>query len=386
MPERVIRWDAGYRQVKNICSMIIVSHILATIAVCDRIKIKNANTNLDIAFCPSSLLNSLMTLIHIPKSWEISEREVTPETIFMNRRRFVTSLIGVGLSASLLPLTGCNSNSESISQSSPGLNHVYPGLNRNPNFAQVDRPITEEDLATKYNNFYEYGGTKSIWQSAQRLPLDNWKVEVSGLVKNPRTYDLDDLEKKFPIEERVYRFRCVEAWAMVVPWVGFPMKLLMADVEPLSNAKFVRFTSFYDPKITKGPGILSQFYPWPYTEGLRIEEMANDLAFFATGIYGKSLPKQNGAPLRQVIPWKYGFKGAKSIVKIEFVEKQPETFWHKISPNEYGFEANVNPEKPHPRWSQATERIVGPGSSFSWETRPTIVYNGYGEYVASLYA
>jgi len=326
-----------------------------------------------------------MTLIRIPKSWEIPEREVTPESFFINRRRFMTNLIGAGLTASLLPLTGCDNDSSSKLATGQLSTKTFPTLTRNPNFAQVDRPITEEDLATKYNNFYEYGGTKSIWQEAQNLPLENWKVEVSGLVKNPRIYDIDDLQKKFPLEERVYRFRCVEAWAMVVPWVGFPMKLLMADVEPTSQAKFVRFTSFYDPKITKGNGIFSQFYPWPYKEGLRIEEMANDLAFFAMGIYGKELPKQNGAPLREVIPWKYGFKGAKSIVKIEFVEEKPATFWNTLSPNEYGFEANVNPEKPHPRWSQATERIVGPGSSFSWETRPTIIYNGYGEYVASLY-
>jgi sulfoxide reductase catalytic subunit YedY len=327
----------------------------------------------------------VMPLIRIPKSWEIPERAVTPESFFINRRRFMTNLIGAGLTASLLPLTGCNNDSNSKLATGQLSTKIFPNFTRNPNFAQVDRPITEEDLATKYNNFYEYGGTKSIWQEAQNLPLENWKVEVSGLVKNPRTYDLDDLQKKFPLEERIYRFRCVEAWAMVVPWVGFPMKLLMADVEPTSQAKFVRFTSFYDRKITKGNGIFSQFYPWPYNEGLRIEEMANDLAFFAMGIYGKELPKQNGAPLREVIPWKYGFKGAKSIVKIEFVEEKPATFWNTLSPNEYGFEANVNPEKPHPRWSQATERIVGPGSSFSWETRPTIIYNGYGEYVASLY-
>ncbi|OCQ97988.1 mononuclear molybdenum enzyme YedY [Oscillatoriales cyanobacterium USR001] len=327
-----------------------------------------------------------MPLIRVPKSWEIPDREITPETFFLNRRRFMTNLIGAGLTASLLPLTGCDNDSNSKLANGQFSTKAFPDLTRNPNFAQVDRPITEEDLATKYNNFYEYGGTKSIWKEAQKLPLENWQVEVTGLVKNPRIYDIDELPKKFPIEERVYRFRCVEAWAMVVPWVGFPMKLLMADVEPTSKAKFVRFTSFYDAKITKGNGFFSQFYPWPYKEGLRIEEMANELAFFAIGIYGKDLPKQNGAPLREVIPWKYGFKGAKSIVKIEFVEEQPATFWNTLSPNEYGFEANVNPEKPHPRWSQATERIVGPGSSFSWETRPTIIYNGYGEYVANLYA
>jgi len=193
-------------------------------------------------------------------------------------------------------------------------------------------------------------------------------------------------KKKFPLEERIYRFRCVEAWAMVIPWIGFPMKLLIADVEPTSKAKYVRFTSFYDPEITKGPGFWADGYPWPYTEGLRIDEMANELAFFAMGMYDKSLPKQNGAPLREVIPWKYGFKGAKSIVKIEFLEQRPATFWNTLIPNEYGFEANVNPEVPHPRWSQAMERIVSEGASWSWEKRPTLLYNGYGEYVSYLYS
>lgn len=326
-----------------------------------------------------------MPLIRVPKSWEIPEPQITPETLFLNRRRFMKSLIGAGTTAALLPLTGCQNSADSQGVADANSLQIYTDLTRNPNFSQVDWPILEEELATKYNNFYEYGGTKSIWKEAQALPTENWQVEVTGLVKNPRTYDLDDLQKKFPKEERVYRFRCVEAWAMVVPWVGFPMRLLMADVEPTSQAKFVRFTSFYDPKITKGTGLFSQFYPWPYTEGLRIEEMANELAFFATGMYGKSLPKQNGAPLREVIPWKYGFKGAKSIVKIEFVEKQPATFWNTLSPNEYGFEANVNPEKPHPRWSQATEKMVSSGSSWSWQTRPTLLYNGYEQYVGMLY-
>lgn len=327
-----------------------------------------------------------MSLIRIKKTWEIPEREVTPEAVYLNRRRFMKSLIGVGLSGAALSLVGCEGNERSLADSGSNSLQSYPNLTRNPAFDQLQRPITPEDLATKYNNFYEFGGTKSIWEAAQALPTENWKVEVSGLVKNPRIFDIDDLQKKFPLEERVYRFRCVEAWSMVVPWVGFPMKLLMADVEPTSKAKFVRFMSFYDPKITKGPGFWASSYPWPYTEGLRIDEMANELAFFATGMYGKQLPKQNGAPLRQVIPWKYGFKGAKSIVKIEFVEQQPATFWNTLGPNEYGFEANVNPNKPHPRWSQATERVVGNGSSWSWEKRPTLLYNGYEEYVANLYS
>ena len=173
---------------------------------------------------------------------------------------------------------------------------------------------------------------------------------------------------------------------MVVPWIGFPMRLLLEEVEPTAKAKFVRFNSFYDPQITSGPVWPPGNRPWPYTEGLRIEEMANDLAFFAVGIYGRTLPKQHGAPIRMVVPWKYGFKGAKSVVKIEFVEEQPATFWNTLAPNEYGFESNVNPNVPHPRWSQATERLVGTGShAYDWERQPTLAYNGYGEYVANLY-
>ncbi|MCL2923074.1 MAG: protein-methionine-sulfoxide reductase catalytic subunit MsrP [Trichodesmium sp. MAG_R04] len=328
-----------------------------------------------------------MPLIRIKKPWEISEKETTPEKVYLNRRQFMKHLIGVGISATALStLTSCDNNS-TISPISgavtlPNISNFAP----NPNFAQVQRPITDKTLATKYNNFYEFGGNKSIWENAQTLPTENWKVEVTGLVKNARIYDIDELQKKFPLEERIYRFRCVEAWAMVIPWIGFPMKLLIADVEPTSKAKYVRFTSFYDPEITKGPGFWANGYPWPYTEGLRIDEMANELAFFAMGMYDKSLPKQNGAPLREVIPWKYGFKGAKSIVKIEFLEQRPATFWNTLIPNEYGFEANVNPEVPHPRWSQAMERIVSEGASWSWEKRPTLLYNGYGEYVSYLYS
>lgn len=328
-----------------------------------------------------------MPLIRIKKSWEIPETKITPETTYLNRRRFMKNLIGVGISATALStLTSCGRNSKTSLTSEAVTLPMTGKFTINPNFSQVDRPITDEALATKYNNFYEFGGNKSIWQAAQALPTENWKVEVTGLVKNPRIYDIDELQKKFPLEERIYRFRCVEAWAMVIPWLGFPMKLLMADVEPTSKAKYVRFTSFYDAEITKGPGFWANGYPWPYTEGLTIDEMANELAFFAVGMYGKSLPKQNGAPLRQVIPWKYGFKGAKSIVKIEFIESRPATFWNTLVPNEYAFEANVNPNVPHPRWSQATERVLSEGASWSWEKIPTLPYNGYGEYVASLYS
>ena len=328
-----------------------------------------------------------MAIIRIRKTWEIPERDVTPESVFFNRRRFLKTLVGASIGGAILGMNGCSKSEEVNLDLAKTLD--LPKLNsikRNPAFAEIDRPITAETLAGQYNNFYEFGSGKSIWQAAQALPTDDWKVEVTGLVKNPQTYDLDDLQKKFALEERIYRFRCVEAWSMAVPWIGFPMRELMAAVEPTSQAKYVRFISYYDPKITIGPfWTLGKKLPWPYTEGLRLDEMANELAFFAVGIYGHLLPKQHGAILREVIPWKYGFKGAKSIAKIEFVEKQPATFWHTLVPNEYDFEANVNPTKPHPRWSQATEKFIGKGPNFDWEKRATLPYNGYGEYVASLY-
>ncbi|MGB7445403.1 MAG: protein-methionine-sulfoxide reductase catalytic subunit MsrP [Coleofasciculaceae cyanobacterium] len=328
-----------------------------------------------------------MTIIRVAKSWEIPESEATSESAYVNRRRFLKTLIGAGIGASIMPIVGCQQSSTEVPKAlAASLDQTSLKVKTNSAFAKVDRPITDELLAGQYNNFYEFGGNKSIWPEAQALPTEDWKVEVTGLVKNPRTYDLDDLKTKFPLEERIYRFRCVEAWSMVLPWIGFPMKSLIADVEPTSQAKFVRFTSYYNPEITKGPSFHLGSLPWPYTEGLRLEEMANELAFFAVGIYGHTLPKQHGAPIRAVLPWKYGFKGAKSIVKVEFLATQPATYWNTIDSHEYGFEANVNPNKPHPRWSQATEKFISQGPNLSWERRETFPYNGYGEYVASLYA
>ncbi|MBD2003179.1 MULTISPECIES: protein-methionine-sulfoxide reductase catalytic subunit MsrP [Cyanophyceae] len=325
-----------------------------------------------------------MAIIRIPESWEIPEREVTSEAAFFNRRRFLKSLIGASVGATILPILGCDDSSENMALEKT-LNTAKLKANVNPAFSAVDRPVTDQSLAGQYNNFYEFGGTKSIWPAAQALPTDDWKIEVSGLVKNPRTYDLDDIKKTFPLEERIYRFRCVEAWSMVIPWIGFGMRELIAAVEPTSQAKFVRFTSYYDKNITTGPSFHLGKLPWPYTEGLRLDEMANKLAFFAVGVYDHILPKQHGAPLRAVLPWKYGFKGAKSIAKIEFLDTQPATFWNTLDSHEYDFEANVNPTKPHPRWSQATEKFVSKGPKLTWEKRPTLPYNGYGEYVASLY-
>lgn len=324
-----------------------------------------------------------MVLIRIPPSWQLPERAVTPESAFLNRRRFLKLGAGAGIGASLA-LVGCRSQAttEAALLGTQALEAV-PNLE----FANAGRPLTSELVAATYNNFYEFGGTKTIWQKAQALPTDPWTVEVTGLVNQPRTYDLDDLLTQFPIEERIYRFRCVEAWAMVVPWLGFPMRAILRAADPTPEAKFVRFTSYFDSQVTRGPGFPpTQFLPFPYTEGLRIEEMANDLAFFAVGIYGHTLPKQHGAPIRAVLPWKYGFKGAKSIVKIEFIATQPATYWNTISPGEYKFAANVEPQVPHPRWSQEKERLISADDQFSWEEVPTVQYNGYGEYVADLYA
>ncbi|MGG6295958.1 protein-methionine-sulfoxide reductase catalytic subunit MsrP [Leptolyngbya sp. AN02str] len=325
-----------------------------------------------------------MVFIHIPKPWQLPEFKVSHEAAFYNRRRFLKGVVGVGIASTVLPLTSCD---RSTRQTTDPLQGVIPlRAPQNPNFTDAGRPLTNELFAATYNNFYEFGSSKNIWPAAQSLPTNPWTVEVSGLVKNPKTYDLDDL-MQFPLEERIYRFRCVEAWAMVVPWLGFPMRLMLEAAEPLSTAKFVRFTSFYDRDITTGPSFPpSQFLPWPYTEGLRVDEMANDLAFFAIGAYGHTLPKQHGAPIRMVVPWKYGFKGAKSVVKIEFVDAQPATYWNTISANEYKFESNVEPDVPHPRWSQASERLVGPGGNpYAWEEVPSRLYNGYGEFVADLY-
>jgi sulfoxide reductase catalytic subunit YedY len=326
-----------------------------------------------------------MVFIRILEPWQLLERDVTSESVFFNRRRFLKGLLNVGLAGTSMTLLGCQQQTVDGDVPLRGTKALKGAPNSA--FTVSDRPITNRLLAATYNNFYEYGGSKSIWQNAQRLPADPWSLEVTGLIKNPRSYTLEDLMKRFPLEERIYRFRCVEAWAMVVPWLGFPMNALVKDVEPLPQAQFVRFTSYYNPQVTKGPGFPpAQFLPFPYTEGLRLAEMTNDLAFFAIGAYGATLPNQHGAPIRAVIPWKYGFKGAKSIVKIEFISSQPATFWNTLSPGEYKFESNVDPKVPHPRWSQAKERLIGPGSEFDWKEVPTLPYNGYRDYVASLYA
>ncbi|MEL7331747.1 MAG: protein-methionine-sulfoxide reductase catalytic subunit MsrP [Cyanobacteria bacterium J06560_2] len=335
-----------------------------------------------------------MVFPRIRPDWQLLERQSTSENIFFNRKKSRRQFLKTSLSAGI-GLTGAialNSCRPALKESERAefeatLGRKLQNFSTNPDFKALENsPTTPQEYASRFNNFYEFGGTKNIWREAQALPSEDWKLTVGGLVNQPKTYDADDLLKVFPLEERIYRFRCVEAWAMVVPWLGFPMRKLIEAVDPKPEAKFVRFESYFDSEVTKGPGVSLSSLPWPYQEGLSIEEMANELAFFAVGVYGRTLPKQHGAPVRMVMPWKYGFKGAKSIVKIEFVAEQPVTYWNSISPNEYDFEANVNPQVPHPRWSQASERLMGEGNDWDWKRQPTLLYNGYGEYVAGLYS
>jgi methionine sulfoxide reductase catalytic subunit len=243
---------------------------------------------------------------------------------------------------------------------------------------RLDRPVTDEKQVENYNNFYEFGTDKDIAEDAQALKIRPWTVTIDGLVEKPTTIAFDDLIRKMPLEERLYRHRCVEAWSMAVPWTGFPLKALVDFARPLGAAKYVQMQTFKDTSVASGQ---KQFwYPWPYTEGLTMAEAANDMTFMVTGAYGKPIAKSNGAPLRLATPWKYGFKSVKSIVKLSFTDKRPVTFWEKLASNEYGFWANVNPAVPHPRWSQASERVLGTG-----ERRPTLIWNGYGEFVAAMY-
>jgi sulfoxide reductase catalytic subunit YedY len=308
--------------------------------------------------------------------WAIPERETTSESIYMDRRRFLMGALGVlagGIAGGSTLVRAAEKTSEEPRDPTVDL---YPAK-RNPDFI-LDRPLTKESVAATYNNFYEFGPVKTIHFLAQRLKTRPWQVRVEGLVRNPKVFEIDDLIRSMPLEERLYRFRCVEAWAMAVPWTGFPFSALIKVVEPKSEARFVKLTTFLDRTVAFGQ--LRFWYPWPYVEGLTMEEATNELAILATGIYGKPLPKQHGAPIRLITPWKYGFKNIKSIVSIEFVKDRPKTFWETVGPDEYGFWANVNPNFPHPRWSQATERMIGTN-----ERRPTQIFNGYEKWVTPLY-
>ncbi|HWA10964.1 MAG TPA: protein-methionine-sulfoxide reductase catalytic subunit MsrP [Opitutaceae bacterium] len=312
-------------------------------------------------------------LIRSKKDWELPESAVTPEQIYRlrNRRDFLKT-VGIGLAgAALLP--------RSLLAATAG----FPSK-PNPAYPAAGLKITPYEYITGYNNFYEFGLDKSDPKpNANRgWKTDPWTVEIAGLVNQPGKYDVNDLVGKVGgIEGRVYRHRCVEAWSMVVPWDGFPLAKLVALADPKPDAKYLKFTSFLDPK--SAPGQRDANLDYPYVEGLRLDEAMNELAFIATGIYGRPIPNQNGAPLRLVTPWKYGFKGIKSIVRIEFTKSVPRNTWNIMAPQEYGFYANVNPNVDHPRWSQASERIIGAG--LLGGRQPTLMFNGYEKQVASLY-
>jgi sulfoxide reductase catalytic subunit YedY len=311
------------------------------------------------------------------KSAPIKSSEITPEEVYLNRRDILKTMGIVTASAALLAACGPKAPAATgnSAASADGGVDSYAGPLTDENGDEVN---TYEAI-TNYNNYYEFTTDK---QGVARLSADfnpdPWSVEVSGLVNNPKTYAMEDILKNFTQEDRVYRLRCVEAWSMVIPWQGFELAALLKEVEPKSEAKYVRFEALMDKD--RFPGQKQGFYPWPYQEGLRLDEAMNSLTLLATGLYGKPMPNQNGAPIRLVVPWKYGFKSIKAITKIELVAEEPETMWSTIAPNEYGFYANVNPQVDHPRWTQATERRIGETGR-----RATMMFNGYSEDVAYLY-
>ncbi len=313
--------------------------------------------------------------------WALSENEVTSEELYLNRRKLLkgTSLVAA---SQILPASLLLSTQEALAFQANGL---PAKLNPLYDLKDPKRTLTKEDLATSYNNFYEFSLEKNeVKKKVEGWKLaENWSVEVTGLTEKKKVYDVNELIKMAGgLEERIYRFRCVEAWSMVIPWSGFALEKLIPKLLPKNSAKYVVFQTFNDPKIGTNMKLQPQ-YPWPYQEGLKMDEALNPLSFMAVGMYGKNLPKQNGAPMRLVVPWKYGFKNIKSIVKIEFTSEQPKTLWNQLASDEYGFYANVNPEVNHPRWSQATERVID-GKFFPTKI-PTLPFNGYEKEVASLY-
>jgi sulfoxide reductase catalytic subunit YedY len=320
-------------------------------------------------------------LIKRKRGWEISENRVTPERVFLTRRNLIVGGGAVAAAGVIGATALFNSPSyfgaaRAASSADPTLD-LYPAA-RNATYVG-ERSITPEGIATTYNNFYEYGTSKAIAGNARNLKTRPWEIKVDGMVEKPFSIGIDDLIRKVSLEERVYRHRCVEAWSMVVPWTGFPLAKLVELAKPLGSAKYLRMETFNDSSMASG---LKQFwYPWPYTEGLTMAEATNELPFLVTGAYGKPVANSMGAPLRLHLPWKYGFKSVKSIVRFAFVEERPKTFWQDLGPTEYGFWANVNPAVPHPRWSQQMEQDIGTG-----ERIPTRIYNGYADQVASLYS
>jgi len=307
------------------------------------------------------------------RGWEIPEREATPEHLVFSRRRVLAGATALAA----MPGVAMAQRVEDVGKLPDPSADLYPAK-RNETY-KIDRPITDENINGHYNNFYEFGTSKNIADPAQALPIRPWTIKIDGMVEKPFEIGIDDLIRKLTLEERTYRHRCVEAWSMAIAWSGFPFKKLVELAKPLGSAKFVRMETFQDPKIA--PGQNQPWYPWPYIEGLTMAEATNDVTFLATGAYGHPLARQHGAPIRLAVPWKYGFKSVKSIVKFSFVEPRPKGMWEVLQPAEYGFWANVNPAVPHPRWSQATEEVIGTG-----ERVPTQLFNGYGDYVSNLYA
>jgi sulfoxide reductase catalytic subunit YedY len=298
----------------------------------------------------------------IRKPDDIPSSEITPESVYLNRRKFLGAASAAALTVAASPtLAACQAADAAD--------------------AQEDKPNSWDQI-TSYNNFYEFGTDKEepARLAPRSLRTRPWTVAIDGLCRKPARYSFDDLVRPHRIQDRTYRLRCVEAWSMVVPWNGIPLRDVLRRAEPLPSAKFVEFTTLHDPE--QMPGQRRQVLQWPYVEGLRMDEAMHPLALLATGIYGRPMPAQNGAPLRLVVPWKYGFKSIKSIVRIRFTDRQPRTSWNLSAPNEYGFYANVNPEVDHPRWSQARERRIGE----LFRRRPTLPFNGYAEQVASLYS
>ena len=327
-----------------------------------------------------------MANILLRPGWHIAERLVTPEAAFLNRRTFLRQMSFAGAAGlAAMPLAGCAKAEppDADSRTSSAANAAAPSqaypASRNHEF-DPNWTFTNEKVAGRYNNFYEFTLSKDVYRYVNKFATTPWPIQIGGLVEKPMTVDAMELVGMFGLEERIYRLRCVEAWAMIVPWTGFQFSKLVGKVSPKPEAKFIRFETFNRPDQAPGMAQVPD-YPWPYFEGLRLDEAMNPLTLMVTGIYGKPLPKQHGAPIRMVVPWKYGYKSIKSVVKIEFIAKQPKTFWETLQPDEYPFESNVNPNVPHPRWSQATERMIDTGDRFKTE-----LYNGYGKYVARLYA
>jgi len=330
-----------------------------------------------------------MRILNTP---DIPSSEITPESVYLNRRQFIGRSIALASAATLSPavLSACDRSAraaDGVSESAAigGGSAAAPGgplqeVDWSQMRSELDEKLTPRDDVTSYNNFWEFGtGKEDPARNAHTLQPRPWSIAVEGEVANPAVYDLEEFVAPYKLEDRIYRMRCVEAWSMVIPWRGFQLSELIRRVEPTGNAKFVEFTTLNDPQ--QMPGLRRPVLPWPYVEGLRMDEANHPLTMLVTGVYGRDLPNQNGAPLRLIVPWKYGFKGCKSIVKIRFTSEMPRNTWAVLQPNEYGFYANVNPEVDHPRWSQASERRIG-----ELRRRPTLPFNGYADQVASMYA